>query len=860
MLVGREDDIGRVVDLLHGTPSPAALRLIQIDGAIGVGKSALLASVLSRAGAPPEPREASSEPRGDSPPRVFLFQGDRLHGGAPLTMHRTMIEELLGEPLEQLLDAMTPSVLATRCIDALGDKEAIVAVDDAQWLDPASETFLAGLIQAPVRGSLTVVLVHRLGQDPAAVIAAARRRGAIHDHVTIDALADDEIAQLAEGLGRDQVAAVVEAARGNPLFAHTAVAAFRRHPGASRVEEVLRLAEGSRTAVLGAAVADDMATLPEASRRALETLAVLGHPSSPQTVTEVAGLEPRDFERAAQDLAERGLLTDSPHEALHPVVRYSVYRNTDTRRRARVHRRAAHLPHTELLDRADHLAQVAPDLTGDEAEVLLRAAQVAIGSEPAVVLHWLRGLPPERRTVRAETLLARALILNGRVDEAIAQLQDLAAESIEARVLLANALRISGDTSEARALLSAAADSIDAELLREYIDIVALIEGRAPEHLVSRLESVPGEVNRIVAAAYRTMDLLSDGKVQQARATFRRVPIWMGEAGSGELSGVLHAAACAVWAAYILDQYDTGARLAERCLQLARRHGQADVLANLGTGLSFCLASLGLLDAADEAGEQAIEDAERYGSPDLVGMARAGLMVAAQGRADQALLRERFEQLDATPLPEFGWWRRAVLTTRTRISAMLGRPEPCPELLGRPRDAMSALRYSDAAVVAAALGDTETARSLIAEGIEIAEAQDSWGQRAMVQTTQAEILLRTGEPLQASNLLRAARETFEQVGMRLQLGRAQAGIARADAMLAAQAEPLASLTGREREVAELVASGLRNGEIAERLTLSKRTAEVHVRNIMKKLGLRARQDLAELVRGSGETGPSAPSA
>jgi DNA-binding CsgD family transcriptional regulator/sugar lactone lactonase YvrE len=52
------------------------------------------------------------------------------------------------------------------------------------------------------------------------------------------------------------------------------------------------------------------------------------------------------------------------------------------------------------------------------------------------------------------------------------------------------------------------------------------------------------------------------------------------------------------------------------------------------------------------------------------------------------------------------------------------------------------------------------------------------------------------------------------------------------------------LTPREREVAELVAEGLSNREIAERLVISKRTADAHVEHIRDKLDYRSRAQIA----------------
>lgn len=62
---------------------------------------------------------------------------------------------------------------------------------------------------------------------------------------------------------------------------------------------------------------------------------------------------------------------------------------------------------------------------------------------------------------------------------------------------------------------------------------------------------------------------------------------------------------------------------------------------------------------------------------------------------------------------------------------------------------------------------------------------------------------------------------------------------------------LAELTPREREVAQLVAEGLTNREIAERLGISEATARTHVERVRNKLGVRTRVGVARLVAHRG---------
>lgn len=75
---------------------------------------------------------------------------------------------------------------------------------------------------------------------------------------------------------------------------------------------------------------------------------------------------------------------------------------------------------------------------------------------------------------------------------------------------------------------------------------------------------------------------------------------------------------------------------------------------------------------------------------------------------------------------------------------------------------------------------------------------------------------------------------------------------------APEAEPATRVTGpggltrREWQIAELVAEGLSNKDIAERLVISRRTAETHIEHILTKLGFRSRVQVSRWVADQRE--------
>jgi DNA-binding CsgD family transcriptional regulator len=247
---------------------------------------------------------------------------------------------------------------------------------------------------------------------------------------------------------------------------------------------------------------------------------------------------------------------------------------------------------------------------------------------------------------------------------------------------------------------------------------------------------------------------------------------------------------------------------------------------------------------ADAVAQQAVVDARRFGSQGVQSMALTAMVQSAQWQRNDRLLAARHRALLAEDLPEAGWWRRTAMTTRARCAALLGEPFDGVVDIAL-QDASVGYRFADAGLVHARSGDLATAVRLLDEGLGVTRVQGTRIPQAMLLTTLAEVL-ETTQPARARALLAEAQQIFGELRMPAHLGRVRASLARLDAA----ADPLSALTPRERQIAQLVADGLTNIQIAERLVISRRTVEEHVSKVLRKLGVRSRVAVVGLVRQS----------
>jgi DNA-binding CsgD family transcriptional regulator/tetratricopeptide (TPR) repeat protein len=255
------------------------------------------------------------------------------------------------------------------------------------------------------------------------------------------------------------------------------------------------------------------------------------------------------------------------------------------------------------------------------------------------------------------------------------------------------------------------------------------------------------------------------------------------------------------------------------------------------------------------------------------GLARLGELRARQGRADEA--RALFERAGSHPRALVGLGVLALdegdaaaaadaaerVLRRLSPAAVLDRL-PALELLVRARVGLGDIDAAGAGCaelerigaelgtpyvrgrtclvagqVAAARGDHEHARRACEDAVDMLVEAEAAHETALARLELARALAALGRDEAAAAETRIARDVLVALG-------AERDVARVDSAVTGErgagSRSVGELTPRELEVLRLVAQGLSDAEIAERLVLSQHTVHRHVANVRAKLRLPSR--------------------
>ncbi len=197
-------------------------------------------------------------------------------------------------------------------------------------------------------------------------------------------------------------------------------------------------------------------------------------------------------------------------------------------------------------------------------------------------------------------------------------------------------------------------------------------------------------------------------------------------------------------------------------------------------------------------------------------------------------------------------WRWDDREMAERLTPVLAEAFAACTLMGAPGMVRLGAVERTAAQMALLRGDVAAAVSLAEKAVAVDERVGGRVSRVVSLLLLSEALLRraaTGDLARAKGAAGDAAAEARRLDMPGRLAEASDLVARARSQESAT-DPL---TAREHEVVDLVAQGLTNREIAERLYLSGRTVETHVRNVLAKLDMTTRTQLtAWSLRGNAE--------
>ncbi len=859
-LLERSRQLAALGDSLAGILSSSRGRLVLVGGEAGVGKTALVSRFCEEHG-----RSA----------RILWSACDALFTPRPLGPLLD-VAQVTGGELEELVEssAIPHEVAAALMGELRTHSPTILVMEDLHWADEATLDVLK-LLARRIEGAPALILASYRDEldraHPLRFVLGEFASDQAVERLKLEPLSPVAVATLAEphGVDADELYRKTE---GNPFF----------------VTEVLAGGDGEIPETVRDAVLARAARLSSAARTLLEAAAVVPPP------VELWLLETLAAEVADQldECLTSGMLTATSVSVAfrHELARLAVEESVAPNRRVGLHQKAL----AALADPptgAPELARLAhhAEAAGDREAVLefapAAAAQAASrGAHQEAAAQYARAL----RFAEQQPLEARAKLLKRRSFECY--LTDQADEAVEAQRGAIECYRQLGDGQSEGDTLRGLSSTLwcpgrIAEATQAGREAVALLEQLPPGHELAMAYS---NVSKLCAAA----EDAEGARVWGTRAIELAEHLDDTEALNNAL----------IWTGRM--EFVAGAPGGEEKLLRSLKHAQqarlqehaALAYLNLAWG-AFRQRSYALANRYVEAG---IENCSEHGI-DL--FLYNLLAIRARAELDQG----RWSEAVSSALPVLHgrciatFPRSFAFVVLGLVRARSGDPEVWPALdealaLTEPSGDLEMFRIAPVAAARAEAAWLEGKHELVAEETEAAldlavERQASWligelaywrwraGIREEIPPDAAEpyalqmrgeweraatLWVEIGCPYEAAlalsnadddDALRRALAEFQRLGART----ASAIVARrlrkrGDLALPRGPRPTtqqnpANLTARELEVLALVAQGLRNAEIAERLFIAQKTVDSHVSAILRKLNVPTRGHAsAEAVR------------
>jgi DNA-binding CsgD family transcriptional regulator len=822
----------------------------------------------------------------------------------PLPQAEALRVAFLLESPRAPLDQRVVGVSVLSALRALGAARPLVlAVDDVQWLDAASAAVLS-FAWRRLRGEPIGVLVTRRAGEPVPQALGGLeplRRMAVGP-LDLEDVHRLLLRRLGVVFPLPLLRRVHAVSGGNPFFALEVGRSFDRERAVLAAGRVPPLPERLLELVAGR-----IAALPAATQDVLAATAALSHPTLALVTALAGGEEPVRPAFAAHVLELDGnrlrfshpLLAAAALEAVDPLGRRALLRRlaavvSDEDERARLLALGSDGPDAEVagaLECAAARAQergasaVAAELCEQARRLTPRDAATDRDRRAmcAARYHWAAGDTEQARAVleeaatrassaeaRAEALTELAWVHLFQADQpegaalarrALADIRGDALARAHTLNCLSTARMFMLDDLDDAARLSAEA----VDLAERRGDVVALSENLCGVGYVASLRGRPG-----ADAILRRAEDLGRG------AWGWRVIGWPS----------LHQAGISLWT----DQPERAIALFRRIREQALHRGDDGSIPTILAHLALAEFVAGRWPDAEATATEGCDAAAQAGERphEAIALSARALVRACTGRpvdgrtdAEHALALTGERSVALARI--HAHWALALLdllverpvdaaerlgSLRARlVAAGVGEPGAIPFVSDEIAALVAARRVSSAEAAvdwledrgraldrASALAGAQRGRGLLAAAAGAQKAAIAAFERAVEQHARvtmpferARTLLHLGAAQRRAKRKREARATLsEALGVFEALGAVPWSQRAGDelARISGRRPAGSGLTATERRIAELVAEGRTNKEVAAVLFLSPRTVEAHLRQVFQKLGVRSRTELA----------------